>query len=257
MFLLSNSFMLQKETKSKNMSKKTLGIVGGMGPLATAEFFYEVVNLTRASCDADHIHVIMDSDPSIPNRSDAVLGNSAACISAIRNSVRKLEQAGADVLVMPCNTAHAFFDEIADVTGLPFLNMVKLTCAKVAESPIRKVGLLATDGTLKSGIYQNELAKYGIETIFPSEEGQHEVMGLIYDGIKAGKIYYVDRFRDELEKMSAQGAGMFILGCTELPIAFEHYGIDFHYIDTAKVLARAAVEACVSPEDLLERTGNK
>ena len=147
---------------------------------------------------------------------------------------------------MPCNTAHAFFDDIKEAAGdLPFLNMVDITVEKIAQTPHKKVGLLATDGTVRSGIYQKACEKKGIEVLLPSESGQKEVMDIIYEGIKAGKESYDTKaFTSELECMAAKGAGLFILACTELPIAFESYGIGFHYIDTSDVLAKAAVRAC-------------
>ncbi|MBR4078574.1 MAG: amino acid racemase [Christensenellaceae bacterium] len=227
------------------MKKKVLGIVGGMGPLCTVDFFYKVVKYTRADADAEHIHVIMDSDPAIPDRTEAILGQDNGCAEAIRASVKKLVEAGAEVLAMPCNTAHVFFDRIADAAGnARFIDMVEATVDAVEKTGCKKVGLLATDGTVAGGIYQKKLASRGIDTILPSRWGQREVMGVIYDGIKAGKTYDTARLREELDAMCALGAELFILGCTELPLAFDQYALDYPRIDTTEVLADAAIVAC-------------
>jgi len=225
--------------------KKILGIVGGMGPLCTVDFFYKVVRHTRAQADAEHIHVIMDSDPAIPDRTEAILRQDNGCIDAIRVSVKKLVDAGAEVLAMPCNTAHVFFDEIEDAAGdVKFLNMVDATVDAVKRTSCKKVGLLATDGTVTGGIYQKKLTERGIEAVLPTEQGQKEVMGVIYDGIKAGKCYDTAKLRKELDAMREAGAELFILGCTELPLAFDQYALDYPRIDTTEVLADAAIIAC-------------
>ena len=226
--------------------KKTLGIVGGMGPLATAEFFYEITRLTKAEKDSEHIHIIIDSDASIPDRTQAIKNGGEMCEKAIIASVKRLKGAGAEVLAMPCNTAHAFFDSIKQAAdGLTFLNMVEETVKETAKTPYKKVGLLAADGTVISGVYEREYEKRGIQTLLPSKSGQEEVMRVIYEGVKAGKTAFdTSGLRRELDSMAACGAGVFILACTELPIAFKLYGLDFRYIDTARALARAAVKAC-------------
>ena len=226
-------------------AKKVLGIVGGMGPLCTVDFFYKVVKHTRADADAEHIHVIMDSDPAIPDRTEAILGQDNGCADAIRVSVKKLVDAGAEVLAMPCNTAHVFFDRIVDAAGdARFIDMVEATVDAVEKTACKKVGLLATDGTVMGGIYQKKLAARGIEAILPSRWGQREVMGVIYDGIKAGKVYDTAKLREELDAMRELGAELFILGCTELPLAFDQYALDYPRIDTTEVLADAAIAAC-------------
>ena len=227
-------------------NKKTLGIVGGMGPLAAAEFFFQVVKATKAEKDQDHIHIIIDSDTNIPDRSQSIVAGDSKCVLPIKDSISRLIKCGAEVICMPCNTAHAFFEDIKEAAqGFPFLNMVEKTVESITKTTHKKVGLLATDGTVKSGVYQKECEKHGIEVLLPTIAGQKEVMNIIYDGVKAGQENYdTSKFTLELEYMAARGAGLFILGCTELPIAFKNYGIGFHYIDTAEVLAKEAVLAC-------------
>ncbi|MBQ9942473.1 MAG: amino acid racemase, partial [Christensenellaceae bacterium] len=201
--------------------RKILGVIGGMGPLTTASFFTRLVECTRADNDADHIHVIMDSDATIPDRTAAILQGDNGCIAAIRASAKRLVAAGAQVLAMPCNTAHAFFDDIASAApGLPFLNMVDATVEAAAATQAKRIGVLATAGTVAAGVYQKKLEAAGLQAILPSPAGQDEVMGLIYKGVKAGAVYDVTALKAELDAMMERGTQLFILGCTELGVGF-------------------------------------
>ena len=216
-----------------------------MGPLSTVDFFYRVVDRTDAQGDSGHIHVIVDSDAGIPDRTECILKGDNGCLEAIIRSAKRLHAAGAEVIAMPCNTAHAFLKEIRDsVPGTVFLDMVKLTVREMARRGIRTAALLATEGTIKSGIYELECEKTGIRMMLPGEEGRKEVTDVIYTAVKAGREYDSARFIKMLEKLRKEGAEAFILGCTELPIAFDRFGIDLPYVDSTEVLAEEAIRAC-------------
>lgn len=160
----------------------------------------------------------------------------------VRSGIR-LQSMGADVLVMPCNTAHYFYDKITPFFDIPLLNMLKLTAQEIKKRDISKIGLLATDGTIKSGVYHTVLAEAGIELVIPSPEKQTSVMDVIYNGIKASnRDIDLNGFYDTIDELFEQGAEILILGCTELPVAFDIFHIDRPAIDPTAVLAAAAIQ---------------
>ena len=222
--------------------KKVIGIIGGMGPMATADLFRKLVSLTDADSDREHIHVLIDNDPSIPDRTDAILYGGESPVPLICAAAHRLEAAGADVLIMPCNTGHYFHEEIASSCAVPLLSMPEETAAAVKEAGFDCVGLLATDGSVKTDFIDRAFAKYGIRLLRPDAEGQAEVMRLIYDEVKSGLTPTPERLFPTLDAMSAEGAQGFVLGCTELPLAFEGVG-GYRFIDPTAILAVAAIKA--------------
>lgn len=226
------------------MAKKIIGIIGGMGPAATADLFTKIIDSTRASCDQEHLHVIIDSNTNIPDRTAALLNGGTDPTAELRLSARRLESAGAQLLVMPCNTAHCFYDEICAAVDIPVLHMIRLTAQTLRSEGVRKAGLLATDGTVRTGIYARCFEGSGIELITPPPEDQAAVMSIIYDGVKAGRRSFdTARFRAAAQELLGRGAQTLILGCTELPPAFEMYGLHYPHTDPTLVLARGAVLA--------------
>jgi aspartate racemase len=222
--------------------KSVLGIIGGMGPLATADLFYKIIAHTDAGCDEEHIHIVIDNNPHVPDRTKAVLEGSDAPFPFIRDAAKRLEAMGADILLLPCNTSHVYYERLCESVSIPIINMIEETAKYLSETGTRKAGLLATTGALRARLYENALSKFGIEAVLPSASGQAEVMSVIYNGIKAGaQSYDTSALCAELERMTLEGAGCFILGCTELPVAFEKYGIAFPYIDPSLILAKAAI----------------
>lgn len=220
---------------------KSIGIVGGMGPMATADLFRKIVSLTEADCDAQHIHIYIDDNTSIPDRTDAILhGGEDPRRELIRSAV-KLECMGADFLVMPCNTAHYYYADVSRYVNIPFLNMIDETIKEVERRGISVVGLLATNGTLQSGVYENPFESHGIRVLKPSADAQRHVMDIIYKGIKAGHNLDITGFLSVLDDLESRGAKSLILGCTELPIAFEKYCITRETIDPTTVLAESAI----------------
>ena len=224
------------------MEKKTIGIIGGMGPLATADLFEKIVGHTKAACDQEHLHVVIDSNTNIPDRTAALLHGGADPLLELTGSARRLEAMGADVLIMPCNTAHNYYDGISAAVSVPVLHMVRLTAQALVERGVKKAGLLATDGTVRTGIYQKSFAGSGVELLTPDEAGQRAVMEMIYQGVKAGDMGFDARpARQAMERLLAAGAEVLILGCTELPLAVKLYGIDLPAVDPTLELALAAI----------------
>jgi aspartate racemase len=222
--------------------RKTLGIIGGMGPMATADLFSKIISNTDAANDAGHIHILIDNNPKIPDRTQAVLAGSDAPLPYIVEAAQRLVQMGADLLLLPCNTSHAYYRQLCQAVSAPVVNMVEETAGEVFKMGLKRVGLLATKGTLHARLYENALDTYGIEALLPSAQGEAEVMSLIYDGVKAGaESFDIAAICDELRRMTARGAETFILGCTELPVAFDRYHIPFPYIDPSLILAKAAI----------------
>lgn len=224
--------------------KKTIGIIGGMGPLATVKLFEKIVLNTRADSDQDHPRTIIDSNTRIPDRTKNILSDGESPTLELIESARCLERAGADFLIMPCNTAHYFMDEVLKEVTLPFINMIKETVKTVKKDfEGTRVGLLSTDGTISSGVYSKELEKEGIEYILPSPESQKAIMNLIYS-IKKGR-YNSDltKFFAAIDELHSQGVQTIILGCTELSVAADMYQLpdSVNYVDALVVLAREAI----------------
>lgn len=227
--------------------KKTVGIIGGMGPGATALLFQKLIDHTDAKVDADHIHIVIDNRPSIPDRTSAILKGENTPAKYICESGKKLEEYGAELIAIPCNTSHYFYPYIQSQLGIPVIHMLEETAKECKMLGFDTVGVLATTGTKKTEIYDRALEKYGIKAIYPDQEGQKLLMSLIYDYVKAGKMAEGSMFLEQLKKMSIQGAQAFVLGCTELPMVFQDGDFGIKFIDSLDVLAKRAVEMAGYP----------
>ena len=227
--------------------KKTIGILGGMGPLATADLFQKIVLLTKADTDREHIRVYIDSNANIPDRTAAILSGGEDPVPEMASALRHLEACGADCIIMPCNTAHYFLPRLQAMTEIPFLSILTAAAeACKAQFPGKTVGILATRGTLAANLYQEALVQAGVPYLVPDAPAQDALMRGIYDGVKAGKgpdSYRAD-FLTVLEQMSAGGAEVFLLGCTELPLAAEALNIALPTVDPTAELAKASIRFC-------------
>ena len=224
------------------MEKKVSGIIGGMGPLATADLFRKITEHTVVSCDQDHPRVCIDSNTDIADRTEALIHGGKDPVPEIVKSAERLESIGAQVLLMPCNTAHGFYDRITAHTHVPVLHMIRITRDVLREKGIRCAGLLATDGTIETGVYHEAFRDSGISLITPEGEDQKAVMDLIYQGVKKGeRSYDGTRFLQTCAHLMDRGAEVLILGCTELPLAFEWYQPVYPVIDPTLELALAAI----------------
>lgn len=229
---------------------KTLGVIGGLGPMATAYFMQLVIEMTKAQTDQEHIPMIIYNMPQIPDRTKYLLGLSDKNpIPAIVDCGRKLEEAGAENIVIPCITAHALHEKIQGNLKVPVIHIIKETAAYLKERGIRKVGLEATDGTVTTGVFQKELEQQGIEVVLPTKENQQRVMDLIYKNVKASVPVDMDSFLTVEAQLKADGADMIILGCTELSMIKRDYPIHSCYLDALEVLARKAVMECGTLKD--------
>lgn len=228
------------------MKKKIVGILGGMGPAATADLFRKIIDCTPAESDREHLHVIIDSNTDIPDRTDALLHGGESPVPQLRLSAKRLETAGAELIVMPCNTAHCFYDEVASAVSVPVLHMIKLTASFLGREGVARAGLLATEGTVKTGVYERCFSGSGIELIAPDADAQTAVTELIYDGVKAGRRDFdTSRFEDAARSLLDRGAQTLILGCTELPCAVSMCSLKLPCTDPTLILAQAAVAAAV------------
>jgi len=222
--------------------RKVIGIIGGMGPMATADLFRKIIERTDAKCDSEHMHIVIDNNTDVPDRTACILSGSEAPKEFILESARRLQSIGADILIIPCNTSHYYYDKIAAGCDAPVLNMIEETAKAAVRLGVSCAGLLATDGTVQSGVYDKVFEKYGIKLIKPDAEGQKKLMYMTYEEIKAGKPANTAVLDGTLDAMEAQGCEVFILGCTELPLAFAG-DTSRRFLDTTLILAEAAIRA--------------
>ena len=227
-----------------------VGVLGGLGPEATVDFMARVLALTPAESDQDHVHMLVDQNPGVPNRQDAVLRDGEDPSPAIVEMARRLEGAGCDFLVMPCNTAHAWEEDIRAATTLPFLSIVDATVAAIPDG-VREVGLMTTPAGLATNCYQRALAERGIDTIAHDEAGVDELMRLVYS-IKIGDTgaSIADAMRRLAEELVERGAELIIFGCTEIPIVLDAGDLDVPALSSTDELAKRTIAMARGDETL-------
>ncbi len=233
--------------------KQKLGIIGGLGPMASAQFLELLTDKTDAATDQEHIEVFLYSRPQTPDRTAFLLGHSQESpYPVLLDSGRKLEAMGCGVLVMPCMTAYSFYPQLKSDLQARLINPITESAAVLKRRGMQKVGIMATSGTLQVGTFQQALTDCGITPIVPDAANQAEVMSIIYDDVKSGKPADMERFHSVAHSMRAQGAECVILGCTELSVIRQTQKIGAGFLDAMVVLAECAIEACgyrVKPED--------
>lgn len=235
------------------MGEKIIGILGGMGPEATADLFHRIIRATPVKRDQDHIRTIIYSDPKVPDRTPAVLGVGEDPVPEMLMAGKALQGAGADFLIIPCNTAHHFIDRLREKLDIPILHMIEMTAEMVGrEMPqVKKAGLIASDGTLKSKIYDRFFNKVGVDIIEPSDEMQKETMKAIYEHVKTGNL---DDGRASVLKISGslmkEGADMVICGCTEVSLVLKDGDIAAPVVDPLQVLAETTVQIGLGKKEL-------
>lgn len=221
--------------------KKAVGIIGGMGPLATCDLYEKIIRNTKAATDQEHLRIYIDNHSEVPNRTDSILYGGENPVSYIVESGKKLASIGAEILVMACNTSHYYIEEIQKELPVPVLSIVESTFLAVKSQGIRKVALFATEGTVKAKVYQ-KIFEPEIEMIVPNEEEQQIVTDIIYKGVKAGDRFYdAGAYQKLVQIMESRGAEKIILGCTELPLAVEQYQISGEFVDPSLELARRLI----------------
>lgn len=232
------------------MAEKIIGILGGMGPLATVELFRRIVEKTPAKRDQDHPRIIIYNNPKIPDRTAFILGNGEDPRPELIDSARKLESWGADFIIMPCNTAHFFAETIQKAISIPLVNMIEETAKKIEEMGLRKVGLLATDGTVKGLIYHRALLSRGVQIAVPNKNGQKRVMEAIYGGVKAGNLELGRRLLLEVARKLERRVDGIIAGCTEVSVALKPDDLSVPLIDPLDVISEKAVKLALGLEEL-------
>lgn len=239
---------IASQTGDMTEQSRIVGVLGGMGPDATVDFMSKVIAATRADRDQDHAHMIVDHNPKVPNRQAAILNGGEDPGLALAAMAARLERAGADFLVIPCNAAHVFRDSVTAVTGIPLLSIIDVTIAAVAEQcpGAKSVGVLATDGCLGANVYQDAMARQGIEAILPVDQELREFMQLV-GRIKGG--YQGDTVASKMAGIAnalvGRGAQAVIAGCTEIPLVLNSAMLDVPLISSTDVLAeKTAAIAC-------------
>ena len=228
------------------MSRRIIGIIGGMGPDATADLYREIIRLTPAAEDQDHVPVLIYSNPQIPDRTRAILQGGEDPLPQLIHTAKVLEKAGAGILIAPCNTAHYFLPRVQEHVSVPILSMIEETCkAFLNRIPGGKVvGLLSSTGTARSRIYATVFARAGVGVLVPDEVEQERVHSGIYDFVKAGKIGSEPQeiFESAGARLMRAGAQAVILGCTEIPLAFDERKVGYPSLNPTRILAQAAID---------------
>ncbi|MBW7983977.1 aspartate/glutamate racemase family protein [Enterobacillus tribolii] len=223
--------------------KGLIGVLGGMGPAATVDLFNKFVTYTAARHDQEHIPLIISSIPDIPDRTDALMNNGQSPLPIMQRYLHTLEEAGAECIVIPCNTAHYWFRELKDACHVDILSIVETTMKEAEASGKTNVGLLATNATLHMGLYQKSIEERGLTCIKPDPQSQDNVMKSIY-ALKAGNITQAKTLiRAQAEALFSRGAEIIVLGCTEVPVILADAVRETpdKYIDSTGSLVRAGI----------------
>ena len=222
------------------MADKTVGVIGGMGPDATVDFMTKVIAATPASKDQDHVHLLVDQNPKVPNRQAAQAGDGEDPGPAMAAMAKGLEQAGADFLVMPCNMAHAFADQVRNAVSIPLVSIIDVSVD--ACGGYEPIGVLTTRGWLDAGIYQAAFATAGLEAVLQEEAEIEELMRLVTE-IKAGG--QGESIAHEMQFLAGalvgRGAKAIIAACTEIPLVLTPEMLDVPLVSSTDVLAEATV----------------
>ncbi len=222
-----------------------LGILGGLGPASTI-YFCELLNRhTAATCDADHIDMLISSRATTPDRTSYILNQNAPDpLPVMLCEAHRLERAGVDLIVMPCNTAHYFYDGLAQNCQVPILNIIDETTAHLARTGVRTFGLLATEGTIRSGAYERFCTPRGLSCLTPTEDEQAMITDIIFGQIKQNKPADMASFLCVADTLRARGCQKIVLGCTELSL-LKKQGLDEDlFVDSLDVLAYRTIVAC-------------
>jgi aspartate racemase len=236
------------------MARKVIGIMGGMGPDATVDLYVKIIEETRrrgAKRDQDHLEVVISSVPQTPDRTEAIFGTALSPVPELIRSARRLEAAGAGLIAIPCNSAHFFYDELASAVSIPILHMVRLAAdfAACSYPDIKRAGILATDGTLRTRLYHDALEAMGIKPVSPDPETQKMVMEAVFGPAGIKSVYPSQVATAGLvsaaKKLISDGVGVIIAGCTEIPLGLKGAKLAVPLIDSTAVLAAAAVSAAM------------
>lgn len=223
---------------------KIVGVIGGLGPMATVKFMEFVIKHTKALKDQDNVDMLVCQYGTIPDRTAYILNKSTENpLPLMLKAARQLDNENVDFIVIPCNTATYFYDEIVQEINIPVVNVVAETISEVRKSGYKKVGIMATDGTIKTKIYEQNNSDFAI--FYPDEIIQKEIMSIIYDEIKQNKFPDQKRFSSVLAYFKENGCDAVISACTEISVALDELNIDLesnHILDSLQILAKVTIE---------------
>lgn len=227
------------------MQTKLLGVLGGLGPMSTFRFCELLTAHTRAVCDADHIDMLISSRASTPDRTAFILGSSAQSpLPAMKEETDRLVRGGAGLIVIPCNTAHYFYDALAADCPVPMLNIIRETVDHLHRRGIRSFGLLATEGTVRSRSYHRYTEGTGMECLIPTDAEQQTITDIIYGAVKRGETPDMNAFRRVADALLGRGCEALVLGCTELSLLPKDTLDDAVFVDSLDVLAYRTILEC-------------
>ncbi len=240
------SSCVSMDKKPEPDQKIILGVFGGMGPEATADFYHEIVQLTPAETDQEHIPTLIYSLPQVPDRMASIQNQDPAIVPYLVEGVTRLENAGASFIAIPCNTVHYYYDYMQEAVSIPIIHMIRETVNEVKQNfpDLETVGLLATTGTLESRLYEEELVKNGYRVIIPDDSIETEMVMKAVFGIKAGSDKQVseDLLAEAGNQVINKGAELIVLGCTEIPLAFNPARVDVPVVNATQVLAERSIQ---------------
>ena len=226
----------------QNADNRILGILGGLGPMASVYFCEMLISHTKAERDADHINFLLSSRASTPDRSSFILGISKDDpTDAMTEEARRLEAAGAHLLAIPCNTAHYFYESICRAVDIPILNIISETAKFCKYLGVSRIGVLATEGTAASGAYEKYLEEYSVSVVPLTDVEQDAVGRIIFEQIKCGREPDHDSFRSVIKSLRERGAELIVLGCTELSLIKKQFEQPEYIVDSLELLALSAI----------------
>ncbi len=227
------------------MKVKTVGVLGGMGIDVTAELLTRIIDITGAKKEQDNIPVIINHNPRIPDRTQAIISGGEDPLPLLKSSLEVLVKAGADFLAIPCNTAHYYYDKMQRDTPVPIIHMIKETVGKslITKKNLKVVGLLATTGTVNTGLYQNEFEKKDIKVIFPDDKDQGIAMNSVMEIKSRGDMDDIKKRLVRIAlKLINRHADIIIIGCTDISLLIKEDSLEVPVIDALQVLAERVVQ---------------
>lgn len=228
-----------------HIKKQKLGIIGGLGPAASAFFYNRITEHTEASCDQEHLDIVLLSHSTLPDRTKAIeSGNDQELLQLLEKDLKILEDLGVAHIAIPCNTSHYYYEQMQSYTNVPIINMIHETVKYAIHNykNVHKIGIMATDGTIKTGLYHKECEAFGILPYHPSLERQQDVMSLIYDDIKSGKHADTRKFERVMREFKDNGCDVVLLACTELSVYAQTHDVPKFCLDAMDVLTRLSIE---------------
>ncbi len=229
----------------QNNQYPVLGILGGLGPMSGIYFCEMLTAHTKAECDREHINFILSSRADTPDRSSYITGRSSLDPSPIMaREAQRLVAAGADILAIPCNTAHYFYKSICDAVNVPVINIIEETARFCSHLGIKKIGVLATEGTVLSGAYRDICDSFGIAVVYPAEQEQSLITHIIFDCIKSGRSPDPADFFGVCNSLRESGCERIILGCTELSLLKKQFALTGEFVDSLELLTLRAIAVC-------------